>query len=317
METTTLGRTRLNVSVACLGGGGRSRLGKATGAGFAESVSLVKAALDAGVTIVDTAAAYGTEQIVGAAVKGRRDEVVISTKLTLSKEGVFGEGIIDGAEVGRRLDDSLAALGTDYIDILHLHGVALDQYDHCHNELLPALLSCRDAGKVRFIGVTERFHADPAHAMLERALKDDAWDVIMVGLNFVNQTALRSVLPAAKERGVGTMGMFAVRGPLANAAAAQELIDALLKSGEVDGSMIDPGDPLGFVTADGAAASLADAAYRFCRHAPGIDTVLTGTGSVKHLEDNLRSIAAGPLPAPVRERLARIFGGVSSAVFGS
>jgi L-galactose dehydrogenase len=317
METTTLGRTGLNVSVACLGCGGRSRLGQTTGASFAESVSLVEAALDAGVTIIDTAAAYGTEAIVGAAVKGRRDAVVISTKLTLGKEGAFGEGIIDGAEVGRRLHDSLAALGTDYVDILHLHGVALDQYDHCYNELLPALLACRDAGKVRFIGVTERFQVDPAHAMLERALQDGAWDVVMVGLNFVNQTALRSVLPSAEGRGVGTMCMFAVRGPLANAGAARELIDALLKTGEVDRSMIDPDDPFGFVTADGAATSLADAAYRFCRHSPGIDTILTGTGSKKHLEENLRSIAAGPLPSPVRERLACIFGGVSSAVFGS
>jgi L-galactose dehydrogenase len=111
--------------------------------------------------------------------------------------------------------------------------------------------------------------------------------------------------------------MFAVRGPLADATAARALIDQLVQEGEVDGSKIDPDDPLGFVTADGAATSLADAAYRFCRHSPGVDVVLTGTGNISHLRENLRSIEAGPLPAPVAKILADIFGGVSSPAFGA
>ena len=85
METVRLGRTGLNVSVAALGCGGKSRLGRTGGASFDQSVEVVKAALDRGVTLVDTAASYGTEEIVAAAVKGRRDKVVISTKLLIHK----------------------------------------------------------------------------------------------------------------------------------------------------------------------------------------------------------------------------------------
>ncbi len=70
MDHTTLGRTGLKVSVACLGGGGSSKLGKGQGASFEHSVSVVKAALDEGVNFLDTAAAYGTETIVGEAIKG-------------------------------------------------------------------------------------------------------------------------------------------------------------------------------------------------------------------------------------------------------
>ncbi len=71
MDYTTLGRTGLRVSVAGLGCGGNSRLGKADGRSFAESVAVVRRALDLGVNFLDTAAAYGTEEIVGDAISQR------------------------------------------------------------------------------------------------------------------------------------------------------------------------------------------------------------------------------------------------------
>ena len=64
MQTTTLGRTGLTVSVAGLGCGGHSRLGQTQGASFEHSVDIVRTALDRGVTFIDTAEAYGTEEIV-------------------------------------------------------------------------------------------------------------------------------------------------------------------------------------------------------------------------------------------------------------
>ena len=69
MDYTTLGRTGLEVSVAGLGTGGGSRLGMKTGKTQAQSVALIHAALDLGITLVDTAEQYGTEAIVGAALK--------------------------------------------------------------------------------------------------------------------------------------------------------------------------------------------------------------------------------------------------------
>ena len=75
MDQIVLGRTGLEIGVAGLGCGGHSRLGQATGATEEESVALVRRALDLGVTYIDTARAYGTEEIVGRAVEGRRHEV--------------------------------------------------------------------------------------------------------------------------------------------------------------------------------------------------------------------------------------------------
>src|SRR5215469_3272463 len=81
MEYVTLGRTGLRVSVAGLGCGGFSRLGLGTGKSKVEAVTLVRRALDMGVNLLDTAAAYGTEEVVGEAIKSlARDRVVVATK---------------------------------------------------------------------------------------------------------------------------------------------------------------------------------------------------------------------------------------------
>ena len=80
MQHTTLGRTGMQVSVAGLGCGGHSRLGQSYGASEDESIAVIRRALDLGINLVDTAQVYGTESIVGKAIRGRRDEVVLSTK---------------------------------------------------------------------------------------------------------------------------------------------------------------------------------------------------------------------------------------------
>jgi aryl-alcohol dehydrogenase-like predicted oxidoreductase len=127
MEKVRLGRTGLDVTPICLGAGGHSRLGQTTGASTDESVALVRAALDLGINFVDTAANYGTEPIVGAAVQGRRDEVVISTKIGPTPSMAVND-LITAAELRERVELSLGRLGTDRIDILHLHGVLPEQY---------------------------------------------------------------------------------------------------------------------------------------------------------------------------------------------
>src|SRR5580698_1732940 len=80
MDTVVLGRTGLEVSVAGLGCGGHSRLGMARGESVHHAADIVRRALDLGITLIDTARAYGTEEAVGLGVKGRRDQAVISTK---------------------------------------------------------------------------------------------------------------------------------------------------------------------------------------------------------------------------------------------
>ena len=121
----------------------------------------------------------------------------------------------------------------------------------------------------------------------------------MVGLNVINQSALGSVLPAARRNDVGVQIMFAVRGKLATGEGARAVVAEAIEHGEVDPANVDASDPLGFLVAPGVADSLVEACYRFDRHAPGVDTVVTGTGNVDHLLDNIRSLNRSALPAVI------------------
>lgn len=314
METVTLGRTGLRVSVAGLGAGGHSQLGRRRGGSEAQAIAVIHAALDRGVTFIDTAAVYGTEPIVRAALAGRREKVVVSTKVKVTPEQkANAKGpVIDAATLRGRVESCLSNLGTDCIDILHLHGVRAAEYADSRERLVPELLALRSAGKIRFLGLTEKFDEDMTHVLLDEALRDDFWDVIMVGLNMVNQTALRRVLPAMAQRRIGALCMYAVRESFTSRDAARRLVARAVANGEVDAAAVDASDPLGFVLAESGAMSLTEAAYRFARHAPGIHVVLTGTGSVAHLEENIRAIQAPPLPPQVLSRLHALFGNVTS-----
>jgi L-galactose dehydrogenase len=311
VQTVRLGRTGLTVSVAALGAGGKNRLGQSRGATRESSIALVQSALDAGVTLLDTAAVYGTEELVGAAIKGRRDEVIVSTKVLIA-EDLSSPVLIDAAEFVRRVDGCLSRLDIETIDILHLHGVTAEQYEHSCSEMLPALVRLREAGKIRFTGITEYFNKDQRHAMLSRAVSDALFDVIMLGFNFIHQLAERRILPEAKRQDIGVLCMYAVRGPLAKLDTANALVRKVIEAGEVDATTVDAANPLGFLLEPGAAGSLSEAAYRFCRHTLGVDVVITGTSNVDHLKDNLRAIQMPSLPLAVRERLTKIFGNVVS-----
>lgn len=307
MEYGTLGRTGLRVSVLGLGAGGHSRLGQRTGASEAESIRLVRHALALGVNLIDTAEAYGTEAIVGQALREvPRAGVVLSTKKRISVDG----RLIGAADLVSGLEASLRRLQTDYVDIYHLHGVRADQYDHAVEVLLPALLRLREAGTIRHLGITEAFGPDPGHQMLGRAARDDRWEVVMVGFNLLNQSARARVLAATSQRQTGVLGMFAVRDALSRPAKLRETVDALIAQGLLDPAGLDREDPLGFVRE--AAGSLPAAAYRFCRAEPGINVVLSGTGNRQHLEANVAAILQPPLPAPLHARLVELFARVDS-----
>ncbi len=313
MDYTTLGRTGLKVSVAGLGGGGASRLGRAYGASFEDSVAVVQEAIDLGINFIDTAIVYRTEDIVGAAIKGKRDKLVLSSKAWVIREGagLHDLDFCSTAELVERVESSLKRLGTDYIDVYHLHGVTAEQLPHALAEFVPALQKLRDQGKIRFIGITERFISDTTHDAFRLALQEDCWDVMMVGFNFLNPSARRSVLAKTQAKNIGTLDMFAVRRALSKPEALRETLKIAVDAGQLDASVLD-GDVLGFLLEDGGAASLQEAAYRFCRHEPGIDVVLTGTGSREHLRENVKSINMGPLPPEHLKRLEALFGAVDS-----
>jgi aryl-alcohol dehydrogenase-like predicted oxidoreductase len=308
MQTVKLGRTGLEVSVAGLGCGGHSRLGMARGRDVHHAADMVRRALDLGVTLVDTARAYGTEEAVGIGVKGRRDQVVISTKASAGRRGE----LMSGPDLSALVDESLKRLATDYIDIYFLHGLTLDQYDHAKDVLVPELRRLEEAGKIRFIAVSEQFGGDTRHAMLERALPDDLFDVVMVGFNLLNPSARRKVFPLTQANDVGALVMFAVRETLSRSDKLKAVIAELVASGEVDRSQVDLNRPLAFLRNAPGSPTVVEAAYRFCRHEPGAHVVLTGTGDAEHLRDNVESILGPRLPTYVLEKLDAMFGQVES-----
>ena len=314
MDFVTLGKTGLVVSRACLGAGGSSRLGLRRGATPDEVIHLVRRAIDLGVNLFDTAPRYGTESLIGQAVAPRRNDLVISSKLScVAGTDMDSAELCSAADARRQVEASLVALGTDRIDILHLHGVRPHQFDHCRDVLLPELIRLREAGKVRFLGLTESFGNDPDHVVAQRAAANPEFAVLMLGLNIVNHSLTRAVLPATRANDVGVMNMFAVRGALAQRDAVRMLVAQLVASGEIDPANIDQNDPLGFLLADGVAGSLTEAAYRYCRHMPGVDVVMFGTGNVEHLEQNIGSILGPPLPEQALRQISRAFGKVTSA----
>lgn len=305
MDYVTLGRTGLKVSVAGLGCGGFSRLGLGTGKSETEAVSLVKRALDLGVTLFDTAAAYGTEGVVGQGLAGvPRDKVVITTKANINN----GDETLSPDKVVASLENSLRLLRTDHVDVFQLHGVKAAHYDYAVKTILPAVRREQEKGKFRFLGLTEGAASDHRAEMLERAVKDDHWDTVMLAFHMMHQHARKAVLPGTQAKRIGTLLMFAVRNIFARPERVSAAMRDLAAAGKVPQSLADDPDPLGFLIHEGGARSLTDAAYRFARYEPGIDVVLFGTGDAHHMEANVASLSRPPLPAADRQRLIDLFG---------
>jgi len=99
-----------------------------------------------------------------------------------------------------------------------------------------------------------------------------------------------------------------VRKIFAQPALLAATLRELAAAGDVPAELADAAAPLDFLVHPGGAASLTDAAYRYARHEPGVDVVLFGTGDLGHLETNLASLLAPPLPEADRARLQTLFG---------
>lgn len=305
MKYTQLGRTGLKVSIAGLGCGGSSRLGLTAGLGEAHGAGIIRRAVDLGVNLIDTAKNYGTEPVVGAALKSiPRESVVISTKHKVQQ----GNELIPAAEIVAGLDGSLKALGTDYVDVFFLHTVLPGAYRYAATELLPALLREKEKGKFRFLGITEMPPRDPRHEMLHEALADDHWDVVMLAFHMLNQNARQHVLPATLARNVGTMIMFAVRSLFSAPGRLQQDIRALAAAGKLPARLAENPRPLDFLLRAGAAADVVEAAYRYARHEPGAHVVLFGTGNPAHVEQNINALLKPPLPPDSLRKLGELFG---------
>ena len=305
MDLTRLGDTGMTATIMGLGSGGHSRLGTSREGTAGEAERVVLRALELGVNLIDSAESYSdTESIIGGALKisGRpRSDVILSTKIRAVKE----QGFVDERRFIETFERSCRRLGTDYIDIYHLHGVKPEEYEESVERYLPLLQRLKREGRIRAIGITEMFGGDHDHAALSKAVETDLFDVFMVGFNILNQSA-RPVLAKAAEKGIGILTMFAIRRALTSYEALAPVVRGMIERGELDAGEIGP-EPLAFLVEEGHAGTLAEAGYRFCRHEPGTGCILSGTGSIAHLEENIRSLSMPPLPREVQERLGYLF----------
>jgi aryl-alcohol dehydrogenase-like predicted oxidoreductase len=167
----------------------------------AESVATIHRAIDLGVTLLDTANVYGAganEELVGRALAGRRDEVVLATKFGIVRDAEGNQGARgDAAYVRQCCDESLARLGVDHIDLYYQHRV---DPDTPIEETVGALKELVEAGKVRHIGLSEA-GADTirrAHAVHPIAAVQSEWSLWTRGIE-------ESVAPTCAELGIGVV----------------------------------------------------------------------------------------------------------------
>ncbi len=161
--------------------------------------SVIERAADLGVNLFDTARGYqggNNERLVGAALKGRRDKVYISTKT----------GGATKADALSHLEESLRQLGTDHVDIWYLHGkrTAADLTD----DLLDAQRVAKEQGKVRFAGVS--LHS--GHAEVVPAAIDKKLDVVLITYNFTMADRNDALMQSLHDAGVGVVAMKVMAG---------------------------------------------------------------------------------------------------------
>jgi aryl-alcohol dehydrogenase-like predicted oxidoreductase len=199
MHTRELGRSGLNVSQIGLGCMGMSEFYGTRD--DAESIATIKAALDAGVTLLDTADIYGpfiNEQLVGKAIKGRREDVVLATKFGFQRDPADpARRAINGqpAYVHAACDASLKRLGIEVIDLYYLHRVDAAVPIE---ETVGAMAELKRAGKVRHLGLSE-----VAPATLRRACAEHPIAALQSEYSLWTREPEDGVLDACRELGVG------------------------------------------------------------------------------------------------------------------
>jgi len=275
MELRPLGTTGLPVSAVGLGAG---RIG---GADSSETDvdTLVAAALDLGVTLVDTAPSYGfSEERLGRALSGRRERVVLSTKLGY---GIPGVPDWTGPCIAAGVDAALSRLRTDRIDLAHLHSCGIEVLER--GEVVDALRRAVDAGKVRVAA-----YSGEGEALLW-AVRSGAFGAVQCSVSPVDQSSLSAAVAEAGLRGLGVLGKrplgnapwrFRDRPPEADVAEAWERFRSL--------------------ALDAGGLGWTELFARFAAFAPGVSAVLLGTASPGHLAEVVAAVERGPLdPAAV------------------
>ncbi len=297
MRYRVLGGTGIQVSVHCLG---TMMFGAVGNPDHEDSVRIIHAALDAGVNFVDTADMYSageSEEIVGKALEGRRDDVVLATKVHFP----MGEGPNRGGNSRRwivhEVEQSLRRLRTDWIDLYQIH-----RPDHTTDieETLSALTDLVRAGKIRAFGSSTFPPADlvEAHHVAERRglhrfrTEQPPYSLLARGVE-------ATVLPTAARLGMGVLTWS----PLASGFLSGKVrrgrdIDLTTGRAALTPHRFDPSLPenqrkLDVVeelveVADGLGCTLPDLAIAFAAAHPAVTSVITGPRTMAHLEATMK-----------------------------
>jgi predicted aldo/keto reductase-like oxidoreductase len=197
----TLGRTGLRLPIVSVG------------AGNVTDAAIIRAALDAGLTHFDTARSYGrgsNETMIASAIKDRpRDSFVIGTKsynpAVDNRTGIYKS--TTNAEIfGRDLDESLKALGLDYVDIFYVHDIVRGESIKME-PVLKAFEKAKQSGKARAIGVSTH-RGEPE--VIRAAIETKIWDVVLTAYNF-RQPHLAEVTKAIAEATAAGLGIIAMK----------------------------------------------------------------------------------------------------------
>jgi aryl-alcohol dehydrogenase-like predicted oxidoreductase len=269
MITRPLGSSDIRVSALGLGAG---EIGDGT---IPESQieHLLHAALDEGITLIDTARGYGhSEERIGRHLSHRRTEFILSTKVGYGVEGMPDwtyETVIAGVERACR------TMRTDRIDVVHLHSCPRQTMEHAG--VVEALQECHRRGLIvvpAYSGENEDLHF---------AINSGAFGSIQCSVNLFEQRSLALHIPDAKRRG---MGIIAKR-PLGNAPwrfssrPAGEYCETYWR--RMDAMQLSLGLPWD------------ELALRFAAFAPGVDSCIPGTTKVERLRHNADLVRRGPL----------------------
>lgn len=288
MQYRMLGRTALEISVL---GFGASPLGDVFGvADPEEGKRSVQMAVDEGINFFDVSPYYGltlAEERLGAALRGRRARVVISTKC-----GRYGLDQFDysGNRITASLEESLGRLQTDYVDLLLAHDIEFGDHRQIVDETIPAMRRLQKEGKARYIGIS----GYPLRPLM-RVAREVPLDAVLsyCHYNLLADDMDEMLAPVLEHRGIGLinasplhMGLLTDHDPPGWHPSSGEMRAAAKRAGKYCREL---------------GADLAELALRFCFDYPRAATTLVGMATREEVRKNLRAFEAPADPQVVRQ----------------
>jgi len=310
METRRLANTALNVSRICFG-----TMTFGSQVDEAAAIRIVDRCLDAGVNFLDTANVYNhgaSEVIVGKALKGRRDRVVLASKV----RGKMGDGPeesgLSRAAMLQAIDDTLRRLGTDYLDLYYLHQ---PDYAVPIEETLETMDEVVRAGKVRYPACSNYAAWQVLQMLWIADRKGYAPAMVTQPMyNLLARGIEQEYLPMCREFGIATVVYNPVAGGLLTGKHRREAPGAGTRFDNNQMYLDRYWHPACFDAVEalrGVAAragrSLVSLALNWLLHHTPADCVILGASRIEQLEENLAAAEEGALPADAVEACDRVW----------